>query len=142
MLVDHAEASRWMSGVLRSRVVTPGQDDRNGVGAVRVLLTMAGPVREQVTAFEPPGYLGYEMAPDNPLVRDFRGAVEPREDPDGGTEIDGTLTFEPRLGPTRPVVGQHVVRARWRHPARGRDERVHERASTPGHDVGEWGNVG
>ena len=109
VLVDHAAASGWMSGVVHSRLVTPGQDDRNGVGAVRVFLTMAGPVRERVTTFEPPGHLAYEMAPDNPLVRDFRGVVRLREDAHGGgTDIDWVFRFEPRLRSTRPVVERIV----------------------------------
>jgi uncharacterized protein YndB with AHSA1/START domain len=97
ILVDHARMSEWTSRVWRSRLVAPGPDDRNGVGAIRTVVTVAGPVREVVTAFEPPEHLEYRWVSDSALVRGYHASVDLTPGPHGGTEIDWNISFQPRL---------------------------------------------
>lgn len=104
ILVDHARMSSWMSRVWRSRLVTPGPDDRNGVGAIRTVMTVAGPAREVVTAFEPPEHLEYRWVSDSALVRGYHSSVDLTPGPGGGTEINWNISFQPRLRPATPLI--------------------------------------
>lgn len=95
MLTDHAHMARWSRQVLRSRLVKPGVPSPNGVGAVRRVISLAGPVVEVVTAFEEPTRLEYRMTSGVPVVTNYVGSVELVPGADG-TLITATIRFEPR----------------------------------------------
>jgi uncharacterized protein YndB with AHSA1/START domain len=104
VLTDHARMSRWTSRVWRSRLVERGVEDPNGVGAVRSLIGLGGPIREQVVRSEPPSRLEYRMTAGNPLAEELRGTVILHEPDGGGTEIDWTITIVPRPRWLAPVI--------------------------------------
>jgi uncharacterized protein YndB with AHSA1/START domain len=104
ILADHARMSRWMPRVWRSRPVTPGPGDRNGVGAIRTVMTVVGPVREEVTAFEPPEHLEHRWVADTPLVHGYHGSVDLTPGPDGDTEIDWDISFQPQPRVMKAIV--------------------------------------
>ena len=100
ILADHARYGRF-DGVRRAELVTLGEPDRNGHGAVRWV--WLGPLRfeEEVTAFEPPTRLDY-------LIREVRGLPFRHEGgsirlapADGGTDAVWTSSFEIPI----PIVG-------------------------------------
>ena len=104
VLADHAGMSRWMSRVWRSRLLRRGDDAPNGLGAIRAVITLAGPVHERIVAFEPPQHLEYRMEPEHPLVRDYRGAVELTRMDSRGTDIHWTVSFRARRSWLEPVI--------------------------------------
>ena len=95
VLADHEGMSRWAPG-LRVAVTRPGTSETGGVGTVRkVGFGVAGPIIEEVVAFEPGRLLGYRALAGVPL-RNYRGEVELR--PAGaGTEIRYTVEADRRL---------------------------------------------
>jgi uncharacterized protein YndB with AHSA1/START domain len=106
VLSDHEGMASWGPGITVS-LRKMGGDDRNGVGAVRVI-DSRGPapaIVEEVTAFEPDRRLAYRALSGVPL-RNYRGEVVLREVP-GGTEIAYTVSADQRV----PVLEQLVVSA-------------------------------
>jgi len=105
VLSDHEGMAHWGPGLSVS-LRTPGTDERNGVGAVRVI-DARGPapaIVEEVTAFEPGRRLAYRALSGVPL-RNYRGEVVLRAVA-GGTEIAYTVSADQRV----PIVEQLVVR--------------------------------
>lgn len=107
VLTDHARYSTW-TPVPTTRLETPGEPDRNGVGAVRFL--GAGPIgaREQVLVHEVGEHLAYTVIAGAP-VRDYR--VDVRLTDGGGWT---SLVYEGRFSPAVPGTGPAlslVVRA-------------------------------
>jgi len=106
VLSDHEGMAHWGPGLSVS-LRTEGADDRNGVGAVRVI-DARGPapsIVEEVTAFEPGHRLGYKALSGVPL-RNYRGEVVLRE-VGAGTEIAYTVSADQRV----PFVEKLVVKA-------------------------------
>jgi hypothetical protein len=106
VLSDHEGMAHWGPGLSVS-LRTEGADDRNGIGAVRVI-DARGPapsIVEVVTAFEPGRRLGYKALSGVPL-KNYRGEVVLREVA-AGTEIAYTVSADQRV----PFVEQLVVRA-------------------------------
>ncbi len=110
VLTDHAGYRAW-TPVPTTRLETPGEPDRNGVGAVRFL--GAGPLgaREQVLVHEPEQHLAYTVVSGVP-VRDYR--VDARLTDGGGWT---SLVYEgrfsaavPGTGPVLAVVVRGVLR--------------------------------
>jgi uncharacterized protein YndB with AHSA1/START domain len=58
----------------------------NGVGAVRASRLIGPPIREEVTAYEPPRRFAYKMLSGLPM-RDYHGEVALTEGPGGSTEV-------------------------------------------------------
>ncbi|GAC1320302.1 MAG: hypothetical protein NVSMB25_12440 [Thermoleophilaceae bacterium] len=105
ILADHARYDRF-DGVRRSAVVTPGDPDPNGLGAVRRV--WVGPLRfeEEITAFEPPRRLEYLIRDVKSLPFRHEGASI-RLEPDGaGTHAVWTSSFEIPI----PAIGRAMDR--------------------------------
>jgi uncharacterized protein YndB with AHSA1/START domain len=106
VLSDHEGMAHWGPGLSVS-LRTEGADDRNGIGAVRVI-DAPGPapsIVEEVTAFEPGRRLGYKALSGVPL-KNYRGEVVLREVA-AGTEIAYTVSADQRV----PLLEQLAVRA-------------------------------
>lgn len=74
VLVDHEGMPRW-TPLRRVTLEPPGQPERNGVGAVRVLHAFPGYViREEITRFEAPYLLGYTLRGGMP-TSDHHGRI-------------------------------------------------------------------
>ena len=105
VLTDHAGYADW-TPVPHARLVTPGGDDPNGVGAVRFL--GVGPVgaQEQVLVSEPRAHLGYTVVSGLP-VRDYRADAR-LTDGGGWTQLEYTGSFRAVVPGTGPVLALGV----------------------------------
>ena len=103
ILTDHAGMAGWLSQVFRSRLARPGMPTANGVGAIRRVLSLAGPVSEEVTTFDEPLRLEYRMTAGPPIVTNYRGTVTLVPDA-GETVINWVIRFDPRPAWLTPVV--------------------------------------
>lgn len=94
VLSEHELMPRWTP--LRRVTLEPaGTDERNGVGAIRVLHSPGGyTIREEITRFEPPRLLGYTLRKGLP-TRDHHGLISLSPDgPEGrSTMIAWTIGF-------------------------------------------------
>lgn len=100
VLSDHAGMSSWCRTILRADRIEDGDGALDGVGAVRRLLTPGGPVREQITVFDPPTRMQYRLISGLPGITDYVGETELSDHPDGGTHIRWATRFE-----VPPVIG-------------------------------------
>ena len=89
---DHAGWSTWTS-LPRSVLRREGDDDRDGVGAVREFPVGGWTTVEEVTAFQPPDLLAYRLVTGLPGVRRYEATV--RLAPHGsGTRIEWSGELE------------------------------------------------
>jgi len=100
----------WTSAeVLREGTPPPG-----GLHAVKRLKTFPTTVVEEVTVFDPPTRLGYEMRSGLPL-RGYQAEITLSDAGDGGTDIRWHTEFEPKLPGTgglyRRVLSRFTARA-------------------------------
>ena len=102
-LTDHtAYASMtWLRG---STLEREGSPPPNGVGAIRVLSVAGPPLRDEITAYEPPHHFAYKLLSGPLPVRDYVGDVR-LDDAGGATRIAYHVTVTPR-----PLV-QPILRA-------------------------------
>ncbi len=101
LLTDHARYAEF-TPVPTSRLVRPGRDDPNGVGAIRHLGIGPLGTREQVLVSEPPHHLAYTVVRGMP-VRDYRADVHLQPDADG-TRMVYEGSFEPLVPGTGPLL--------------------------------------
>jgi uncharacterized protein YndB with AHSA1/START domain len=92
VVADHPGMARW-TPVRRVVMEAGGRPEPHGVGAVRALHLIGPPIREEITAFEPPRLLAYRALSGLP-ARDYTGeiALEPTGT---GTRIRWTISFVP-----------------------------------------------
>jgi uncharacterized protein YndB with AHSA1/START domain len=104
VLTDHRRYSE-LTPLRKSELEREGEDDPNGVGAIRRLTVVGPPMREEVIAYEAPSRFSYTVLSGLP-VRDHVGTVELSADV-GGTK----MVYAVRTQPTLPLVGPVVVTA-------------------------------
>jgi hypothetical protein len=93
----------WSSAeVLREGTPAPG-----GLHAVKRLKAFPTVVTEEVTVFEPPARMGYELRSGLPL-RGYRAEITLEDAPGGGTDVRWRARFEPKL-PTTGALYQRVL---------------------------------
>ena len=85
-----------------TRVERAGESGGDGLGALRALRRGRIVSREEVTAWEPPAALGYELRSGLP-VRDYRARVT-LTGRDGGTEVHWRAEFRARIPGTGPFL--------------------------------------
>lgn len=111
VLTDHRGYSK-LTPLRSSTLEREGSPDPNGVGAIRVLALAGPPIREEVTAFEPPHRFAYKALSGVP-AKSHTGTVDLR--PEGSItrlswRVDSTPSI-PVPGPIwaglmRQVIGQ------------------------------------
>jgi uncharacterized protein YndB with AHSA1/START domain len=106
----------------RVRLARAGEDERNGVGAVRAINNFGFEVAEEIVDFQPVESLRYRVIGGRIPMRDHEGEVvlEPES---GGTR----MTWRCRFQPTLPLVGpamRAVVAATFAHVMRRLDQRL------------------
>ncbi|WP_201594264.1 SRPBCC family protein [Psychrobacter vallis] len=101
-LSDHASYGLFKSvGV--AKLVTEGDEERNGVGALRTVQTGAFKVWERITAFERPTHMQYQIEKANPIkMEHYKGIIDLKDLGDGSTHV--TWISEGRL--VVPLVGR------------------------------------
>lgn len=101
-LSDHASYGLFKSvGV--AKLVTEGDEERNGVGALRTVQTEAFKVWERITAFERPTHMQYQIEKARPIkIEHYKGIIDLKDLGDGSTHV--TWISEGRL--VVPLVGR------------------------------------
>ena len=101
-LSDHARYGLFKSvGV--AKLVTEGDEERNGVGALRTVQTGAFKVWERITAFERPIHMQYQIEKARPIkMEHYKGIIDLKDLGDGSTHV--TWISEGRL--VVPLVGR------------------------------------
>jgi uncharacterized protein YndB with AHSA1/START domain len=102
VLTDHRGYAS-MTPLRRSELEREGTPPPNGVGAIRRLSLAGPPMREEVTAYEPPRRFAYRLLSGLP-VRDHTGDVS-LEEVAGGTRVTYRVRSTARTPATEPVIG-------------------------------------
>ena len=89
VLTDHRRYTEFLP-LRGARLEHEGVPAPNGVGAVRALRVIGRPIREEVTAYEPPRRCAYKMLSGLPM-RDYHGEVALAEGAGGSTEVSYTV---------------------------------------------------
>lgn len=101
-LSDHASYGLFNS-VGMAKLVTEGDEERNGVGALRTVQTGAFKVWERITAFERPIHMQYQIEKARPIkMEHYKGTIDLKDLGDGSTHV--TWISEGRL--VVPLVGR------------------------------------
>jgi Polyketide cyclase / dehydrase and lipid transport len=82
-------------------VERPGSAD--GTGLIRIVMLGRGRLREEITSVGPGYTLSYRLLSGAP-VRDYTGSVALDESPDGGTVVRWSVSFQPLITGTAPLV--------------------------------------
>jgi uncharacterized protein YndB with AHSA1/START domain len=108
---DHARFGRIMGG--RFTRIRDGEDpaEPNGRGSVRELRGLGPVFEETITRFEPPALIEYTVSRGSP-IKNHHGRIVFTDTPEGGTRIDYTIAFEPRIPFTGALIAG-VLRRAW-----------------------------
>ncbi|MEK6200678.1 SRPBCC family protein [Psychrobacter sp. P11G5] len=101
-LNDHASYALFKSvGV--AELLTEGDEERNGTGALRTVQTGAFKVWEPITAFERPIHMQYQIEKAKPIkMEHYKGIIDLKDLGDGTTHV--TWVSEGRL--VVPLIGR------------------------------------
>lgn len=107
-LSDHASYGSFKAvGV--AKLVTEGDKERNGIGALRTIQT--GPVKfwERITAFERPTHMQYKIEKARPVkMQHDKGIIDLKDLGDGSTRV--TWVSEGRIVVPLPLIGRLLDR--------------------------------
>lgn len=107
-LSDHASYGSFKAvGV--AKLVTEGDKERNGIGALRTIQT--GPVKfwERITAFERPTHMQYKIEKARPVkMQHDKGVIDLKDLGDGTTRV--TWVSEGRIVVPLPLIGRLLDR--------------------------------
>ena len=105
---DHASYGSFKA-VGSAKLVTEGDEERNGVGALRAIQT--GPIKfwERITAFERPTHMQYKIEKARPIkVQHDKGIIDLKDLGDGTTQV--TWVSEGRWVLPLPLIGRLLDR--------------------------------
>lgn len=105
-LSDHASYGLFKAvGV--AELLTEGDEERNGVGALRTVQTGAFKVRERITKFERPTHMQYKIEKAQPVkMKHDKGIIDLKDLGDGTTHV--TWVSEGRIAV--PIIGRFLDR--------------------------------
>ena len=107
-LSDHASYGSFKAvGV--AKLVTEGDKERNGIGALRTIQT--GPIKfwERITAFERPTHMQYKIEKARPVkMQHDKGVIDLKDLGDGTTRV--TWVSEGRIVVPLPLIGRLLDR--------------------------------
>lgn len=99
---DHASYGLFKA-VGTDKLVTEGEEERNGVGALRTVQTGVFKVWERITAFERPIHMQYQIEKSRPIkMQHYKGVIDLKDLGDGTTQV--TWVSEGRL--VMPLLGR------------------------------------
>ena len=100
-LSDHASYGLFKA-VGTAKLLTEGDEERNGVGALRTVQTGAFKVWERITEFERPTHMQYQIEKSKPIkMQHNKGIVDLKDLGDGTTHV--TWVSEGRI--VVPLIG-------------------------------------
>jgi uncharacterized protein YndB with AHSA1/START domain len=100
IITDHANYKQ-LPGISDSRLVKLGSPGKNGTGAVRWIKAGMATFTEEITRYERPTRMDYQITKSFPPVRHKCGSMRLEKTPDG-TLVTWTTTVELRL----PLIGR------------------------------------
>jgi uncharacterized protein YndB with AHSA1/START domain len=107
LLADVDGWSEW--GLFdETRLVTPGEDDPDGLGARRFVRADRMRNLEEVFIFEPPRRLAYIALESSLPVRNHRSDVQLSETTTGGTEIWWRSSYEAKIFGTGWMIDKNI----------------------------------
>ena len=86
ILSDHENYSQFKA-IDASNVLREGNENKNGVGAVREIISGDSNLHEEIVCFEPPFKLGYKVVKSSPLPYDHELGEILLEDRGGKTHV-------------------------------------------------------
>ena len=114
---DHASYGSFKA-VGTAKLVTEGDEERNGPGALRTIQT--GPIKlwERITAFERPTHMQYKIEKARPVkFKHDKGSIDLKDLGDGTTQV--TWVSEGRIVVPLPLVGRLLDRKMQKQGAVG-----------------------
>jgi hypothetical protein len=90
-LAEHERYGEFR-GVRSARLLKPGTLEKNGVGAVRAIVSAIGSFEEEITRFDRPRRMDYQIIRSRPPLEHQGGSVE-LEATAGGTRVTWTSTI-------------------------------------------------
>ena len=100
-LSDHASYELFKA-VDTAKLLTEGDEERNGIGALRTVQTGAFKVWERITAFERPTHMQYQIEKSRPIkIQHNKGIIDLKDLGDGTTHV--TWVSEGRI--VVPLIG-------------------------------------
>lgn len=106
----------------RVRLARTGDDERNGVGAVRAIDNFGYVIEEEIIAFEPNELVRYRVVGGPIPMRDHEGEVLMAEE-SGGTRVTWRCRFRPTLPGIGPIM-KRVVAGVFRHVLKRLDRQL------------------
>ncbi|WP_367111577.1 SRPBCC family protein [uncultured Psychrobacter sp.] len=101
-LSDHANYALFKA-VGSAKLLNQGDNERNGVGALRTVQTGAFKVWERITAFERPTHMQYHIEKSRPMkIAHDKGSIDLKDLGDGTTQV--TWVSEGRV--MVPLIGR------------------------------------
>ena len=108
VLSDHANYGLFKA-VGTAKLLTEGDEERNGVGALRTVQTGAFKVWERITAFERPIHMQYHIEKARPIkMQHDKGIINLKDLGDGSTQV--AWVSEGRLLMPLPLIGRLLDR--------------------------------
>jgi len=107
---DHEKFGRIWPGRTRRVHASADASEPNGLGSIREIRSGGMAFEETITVFEPPAHIEYHISKGGP-IKNHRGvlrfaAVE------GGTKLDYTIEFDPKLPLTGGLIAS-VLCTSW-----------------------------
>ena len=125
---DHQEAFGRVPGILSAKVVKPGKTEFNGLGAIREINGGVAWFREEITAFDRPHRMDYQILKSIPPIRHDLGRVEFIATPEG-TVVNWTSVFHFAVPLVGGVLGR-IAAASFRWVLKSLDDRIQEAAAS------------
>lgn len=120
---DHEKFGRIWGGQFRRIKAGDDPGEPNGVGSVREIRAPAGaPFEETIVVFERPRRIEYVVSRGSP-IKNHRGVIlfQPAS---GGTQLDYTISFDPRVPLTGGLIAQ-ILKLSWRRGAKRAAADIH-----------------
>ena len=86
VISDHANYSQFKA-IEQSNLIREGAHEKNGLGAVREIISGGANLHEEIVAYEPPYKLGYKVIKSKPLPYDHQLGEITLEEKDGKTHV-------------------------------------------------------
>src|ERR1051326_5565322 len=107
---DHEKFGLIWGGRFRRVKDSGDPKDPNGLGSVREVRSKGLTFEETIIAYEPPSLIEYTVTRGSP-IKNHKGRIEFR-DVQGGTKVDYTITFDPRIPLTGGIFAS-ILCASW-----------------------------
>tara|TARA_Y100000296_G_scaffold32701_1_gene37853 strand:- start:1513 stop:1953 length:441 start_codon:yes stop_codon:yes gene_type:complete len=86
ILSDHASYGQFKA-IEQSNLLVEGKHEKNGIGAVREIISGGSSLHEEIVAYEPPHKLGYKVVKSKPLPYDHQLGEITLKDEGGKTHV-------------------------------------------------------